>query len=47
MRIVKPKVEEIKDFIGVDNFYHAVARAARICYAVKTITMIKNYVLDF
>ena len=33
MRIVKPKVEEIKDFIGVDNFYHAVARAARICYA--------------
>lgn len=33
MRIVKPKVEEIKDFEGVDNFYKAVARAARICYA--------------
>lgn len=33
MKIVKPKVEEIKDFEGVDNFYHAVARAARICYA--------------
>lgn len=33
MKIIKPKVEEIKDFIGVDNFYHAVARAARICYA--------------
>lgn len=33
MKIIEPKVEEIKDFIGVDNFYHAVARAARICYA--------------
>lgn len=33
MKIVKPKVEEIKDFEGVDNFYKAVARAARICYA--------------
>lgn len=33
MKIIKPKVEEIKDFEGVDNFYKAVARAARICYA--------------
>lgn len=33
MKIVEPKVEEIKDFEGVDNFYKAVARAARICYA--------------
>ena len=33
MKIIEPKVEEIKDFIGVDNFYKAVARAARICYA--------------
>lgn len=33
MKIVKPNVQEITDFEGVDNFYHAVARAARICYA--------------
>lgn len=33
MKIIEPKVEEIKDFEGVDNFYKAVARAARICYA--------------
>lgn len=33
MKIIEPNVEEIKDFIGVDNFYNAVARAARICYA--------------
>lgn len=33
MKIIEPKVEEIKDFEGVDNFYKAAARAARICYA--------------
>lgn len=33
MKIVDPKVEGIKDFEGVNNFYKAVARAARICYA--------------
>lgn len=33
MKIIEPKVEEIKDFTGVDNFYKSVARAARICYA--------------
>lgn len=33
MKIIEPKVEEVKDFEGVDNFYKAVARAARICYA--------------
>lgn len=33
MKIIEPKVKEIKDFEGVDNFYKAVARAARICYA--------------
>ena len=33
MKIVKPNVQEITDFEGVDNFYHAAARAARICYA--------------
>lgn len=33
MKIIKPNVQEITDFEGVNNFYHAVARAARICYA--------------
>lgn len=33
MKIIKPNVREITDFEGVDNFYKAVARAARICYA--------------
>jgi len=33
MKIIEPKVEEVKDFEGVDNFYKAVAMAARICYA--------------
>lgn len=33
MKIIEPNVTEITDFEGVDNFYHAVARAARICYA--------------
>ena len=33
MKIVKPNVQEITDFEGANNFYHAVARAARICYA--------------
>ena len=33
MKIVEPNVTEVKDFEGVDNFYKAVARAARICYA--------------
>lgn len=33
MKIIKPNVTEITDFEGVDNFYKAVARAARICYA--------------
>jgi len=33
MKIIEPNVQEIKDFEGVDNFYKAVARAARICYA--------------
>lgn len=33
MKIIEPKVQEVKDFEGVDNFYKAAARAARICYA--------------
>lgn len=33
MKIINPNVKEIIDFEGVDNFYKAVARAARICYA--------------
>ena len=33
MKIIKPNVQEVTDFTGVDNFYKAVARAARICYA--------------
>lgn len=33
MKIIEPNVKEITDFEGVDNFYHATARAARICYA--------------
>lgn len=33
MKIIKPNVQEITDFEGVDNFYKATARAARICYA--------------
>lgn len=33
MKIIEPSVTEIIDFEGVDNFYKAVARAARICYA--------------
>lgn len=33
MKIIKPDVQEVTDFEGVDNFYKAVARAARICYA--------------
>lgn len=33
MKIIEPKVQEVTDFEGVDNFYKAVARAARICYA--------------
>lgn len=33
MKIIEPNVTEITDFEGVDNFYKAVARAARICYA--------------
>ena len=33
MKIIEPNVQEITDFEGVDNFYKAVARAARICYA--------------
>ena len=33
MKIIESKVEEVKDFEGVDNFYKAVSRAARICYA--------------
>lgn len=33
MKLIKPNVTEVKDFEGVDNFYKAVARAARICYA--------------
>lgn len=33
MKIIEPNVQEVKDFEGVDNFYKAVARAARICYA--------------
>lgn len=33
MKIINPNVQEITDFEGVDNFYKAVARAARICYA--------------
>lgn len=33
MKIINPNVQEVTDFEGVDNFYKAVARAARICYA--------------
>lgn len=33
MKIIDPKVEEIKDFEGSQNFFKTVARAARICYA--------------
>lgn len=33
MKIINPNIQEITDFEGVDNFYKAVARAARICYA--------------
>lgn len=33
MKLIEPNVQEITDFDGVDNFYKAVARAARICYA--------------
>lgn len=33
MNIIDPKVTEITDFEGTDNFYKSVARAARICYA--------------
>lgn len=33
MKIIEPNVQEVKDFKGVDNFYKAAARAARICYA--------------
>lgn len=33
MKLIEPNVQEITDFEGVDNFYKAVARAARICYA--------------
>lgn len=33
MKIIEPNVQEVTDFEGVDNFYKAVARAARICYA--------------
>lgn len=33
MKIINPNIKEITDFEGVDNFYKAVARAARICYA--------------
>jgi len=33
MKIIEPNVTEVTEFEGVDNFYKAVARAARICYA--------------
>lgn len=33
MKIINPNIQEITNFEGVDNFYKAVARAARICYA--------------
>lgn len=33
MIIIEPKVVQVNDFEGVDNFYKSVARAARICYA--------------
>lgn len=33
MKIIKPNVTEVTDFEGVDNFYKAAARTARICYA--------------
>lgn len=33
MKLINPNIQEITDFEGVDNFYKAVARAARICYA--------------
>lgn len=33
MKLIEPNVQEITDFEGVDNFYKAVALAARICYA--------------
>ena len=33
MKIIEPNIVEVTDFEGVNNFYKAVARAARICYA--------------
>lgn len=33
MKIIDPRVTEVTDFEGTDNFYKSVARAARICYA--------------
>lgn len=33
MKLIEPNVKEITDFEGVNNFYKATARAARICYA--------------
>lgn len=44
MKILEPKVEEIKDFEGVDNFYKATARAARVCYASDKTTEDKKLV---
>lgn len=44
MKLIEPNVTEITDFEGVDNFYKAVARAARICYASDKTTDDKNFV---
>lgn len=33
MKIIEPNVTKVTDFEGVNNFYKAAARAARICYA--------------
>jgi len=38
MKIIEPNVTEVTDFEGVDNFYKAIARAARICYASEKTT---------
>lgn len=44
MKIIEPNVTEVRDFEGVDNFYKAVARAARICYASNKTTDDKKLV---
>lgn len=44
MKLIEPNVQEITDFECVENFYKAVARAARICYASNKTTDDKKLV---